>query len=77
MDLQMVEEMLELDVEDTWVQLARQAPPLGDLPIPVPRPSLDEGPHLSYAFQWFFFSFATVLVYALILRKRRRELAVE
>lgn len=77
MDLPKVEEMLELDVEDRWVQLVRQAPPLGDLPVPVPRPSLDDGPHLSYAFQWFFFSFATVVVYVLILRKQRRELAVE
>jgi cytochrome oxidase assembly protein ShyY1 len=75
-DLAKVEEMLGLDLEDSWVQLERQAPPLGDLPIPVPRPSLDEGPHLSYAFQWFFFSLGTVVVYALILRKRRRELAI-
>jgi len=77
MDLPKVEEMLELDVEDRWVQLVRQAPPLGDLPVPVPRPSLDEGPHLSYAFQWFFFSFATVVVYVLILRKQRRELTAQ
>lgn len=77
MDIPKVEEMLGLDVEDSWVQLERQAPPLGDLPVPVPRPSLDEGPHLSYAFQWFFFSAGTVVAYALILRKRRRELAIE
>lgn len=77
MDLPKVEEMLELDVEDRWVQLVRQAPPLGDLPVPVPRPSLDDGPHLSYAFQWFFFSFATVVVYVLILRKQRRELTAQ
>lgn len=77
MDLRKVEEMLDIDVEDAWVQLVRQAPPLGELPVPVPRPTLDEGPHLSYAFQWFFFSFGTVVVYALILRKRRNELAVQ
>ncbi len=76
-DLPVVEELLGIDVEDSWVQLAVQAPPLGDLPIPVPRPSLDEGPHLSYAFQWFFFSFGTVVVYGLILRSRLREPAGE
>lgn len=73
MDLTVIEEMLDLEVEDRWVQLVRQAPPLGDLPVPVPPPGLDEGPHLSYAFQWFFFSVGTVVVYALILRKRWRE----
>ena len=77
LDLATVEEMLDLDVEDSWVQLEQQAPPLAELPIPVPRPSLDEGPHLSYAFQWFFFSSATIVAYALILRRRRGELAVE
>jgi cytochrome oxidase assembly protein ShyY1 len=76
-DLPMVEELLGIAVEDSWVQLAVQAPPLGDLPVPVPRPSLDEGPHLSYAFQWFFFSLGTVVVYGLILRSRRREPADE
>jgi cytochrome oxidase assembly protein ShyY1 len=77
LDLDMVEEMLGLEVEGLWVQLSQQAPPLGELPIPVPRPSLDEGPHLSYAFQWFFFSIGTIVAYGLILRNRRRDLALE
>lgn len=76
-DLATVEELLDLEVEDLWVQLAEQAPPAGDLLKPVPPPSLDEGPHLAYAFQWFFFSFGTVVAYALILRKRHGELARE
>jgi len=70
-------EMLGLEFEESWVQLVQQAPPLGELPIPVPAPGLDEGPHLAYAFQWFFFSFGTVVAYVLILRKRTRELALE
>ena len=73
MDLAVIEEMLAVEVEDQWVQLVRQAPPLDEIPVPVPAPSLDEGPHLSYAFQWFFFSTATVVAYALILRTRWRE----
>lgn len=77
LDLDQVETMLDLDVADRWVQLVEQAPPLGELPIPVPPPGLDEGPHLSYAFQWFFFTTGTVVVYGLILRKRRRELTAE
>lgn len=77
LDIDQVETMLDLEVTDRWVQLVAQAPPLGELPIPVPPPGLDEGPHFSYAFQWFFFTTATVVVYGLILRKRRRELAAE
>lgn len=77
LDLDEVELMLGVELADRWVQLEVQAPPLENLPIPVPRPGLDEGPHLSYAFQWFFFSSATVVVYGLILRKKRRELALE
>lgn len=72
-DLDTVEELLGADVVDRWVQLERQDPPRGDLPVPVPPPTLDDGPHLSYAFQWFFFSTGTVIAYVLILRRRLRE----
>lgn len=72
-DLPQVEELLGIDLVDSWVQLVQQAPPLGDLPIPVPRPGLDEGPHLSYAFQWFFFSVGTIVAYFLIIRRQIRE----
>lgn len=74
LDLERVEEVLAIDdLGPVWVQLAEQAPPLGDIPVPVPPPGLDEGPHLAYAFQWFFFSAGTIVAYALILRRRRTE----
>ena len=38
-------------------------------PSRFPDPDLGEGPHLSYAFQWFFFSAGAVVVYGLILRR--------
>lgn len=70
MDLQRYEEVTGLDVVDRWLQLRSQAPAqAGELPVPVPLPPLDEGPHLSYAFQWFFFSAGTVVVYWIILRR--------
>lgn len=72
-DLATVDELLGEDVVDRWVQLAVQDPPRGDLPVPVPPPLLDDGPHLSYAFQWFFFSAGTVVAYVLILRRRLRD----
>ncbi len=77
MDLARFEEVSGVDVVDVWIRLRAQAPaqPEG-LPVPVPDPDLSEGPHLSYAFQWFFFSAGAVVVYALILRRaaaQRRE----
>ena len=73
LDLARVEELTGLDVADLWVQLDQQAPALGSIPVPVPPPGLDQGPHLSYAFQWFFFSTGTVVAYGLILRRRHDE----
>jgi len=69
-DLAVVSDAIGLDVADLWVQLESQVPASGDLPVPVPPPTLNDGPHLSYAFQWFFFSAAAVVVYVMILRRR-------
>ena len=70
MDLDRFEEVSGVDVEDTWIRLRAQSPPQPEeLPVPVPDPDLGDGPHLSYAFQWFFFSAGAVVVYALILRR--------
>ena len=70
MDLNRFEEVSGVDVEDTWIRLQAQSPPQPEgLPVPVPDPDLGEGPHLSYAFQWFFFSAGAVVVYGLILRR--------
>ena len=81
LDLDRVAELTGLDMAGLWVQLAQPHPASTasdsadtSLPVPVPPVSLDDGPHLSYAFQWFFFSAGTVVVYGLILTRRRREL---
>ena len=72
-DLDRYREVTGLDPAPIWVRLRAQDPPLGELPIPVPAPVLSDGPHLSYAFQWFFFSAGAAAVYGLILRRSRRE----
>ena len=77
LDLDSVEEVLGIEVADRWVQAVDPDWERGVLPIPVPRPTLDDGPHLSYAFQWFFFTVSTIVAYALILRRRRREADLE
>ena len=73
MDLDRYREVTGLEVIDRWLRLRIQEPSQsGELPVPVPPPPLDEGPHVSYAFQWFFFSVGTVVVYGLILRRTLR-----
>jgi cytochrome oxidase assembly protein ShyY1 len=60
------------------VQLLDQDPALTAAdPTPVPAPAPDEGPHLSYAVQWFIFSTIAVIGYPLILRRRAREVERE
>jgi surfeit locus 1 family protein len=41
----------------------------GDQITPVAQPDLHEGPHLSYAVQWFIFSTIAVVGYPLVLRR--------
>ena len=72
-DLDRYREVTGLDPAPVWIRLRSQDPPLGELPIPVPAPVLSDGPHLSYAFQWFFFSAGAAAVYGLILRRFHRE----
>jgi surfeit locus 1 family protein len=55
------------------LQLAAQTPPQpGSLPIPVRLPALSEGPHLSYAIQWFSFAVVALVGAVILLRRDRR-----
>ena len=57
-----------------WVQLTSSSPAqAGGEPEVLPLPTLDEGPHLSYAIQWFIFSTIAVVGYPLILRRKARD----
>ncbi len=69
-------------VAPEWVQMAPPerafAAPLAiegepQTPDPVPLPPLDEGSHLSYAFQWFTFAAMGGFVYVVILRRKAGE----
>lgn len=58
------------------VVLQATAPPAGgedaarDLPVILPAPSLDPGPHLSYAVQWFSFATIFLVGWAVLVAKR-------
>jgi surfeit locus 1 family protein len=60
---------LPYDVVPWFLQLQTQSPPSGELPLPEPPPELTEGPHLSYAFQWFAFATIAAVGYVILVRR--------
>ncbi|HXF57174.1 MAG TPA: SURF1 family protein [Actinomycetota bacterium] len=52
-----------------YLQLEAQRPLQGPFPAPVPLPARSEGPHLSYAIQWFLFATIAVVGWGLFLRR--------
>jgi cytochrome oxidase assembly protein ShyY1 len=56
-----------------YLELDTQAPARSSsIPTPVPEPDLGEGPHRSYAFQWFTFATIGTLGYGAVLARIRR-----
>ncbi len=45
----------------------------GTLPVPAPLPELGQGPHLSYAVQWFIFAAIALVGFAIIALREGRE----
>lgn len=45
-------------------------------PHPVALPSLDEGPHFSYAIQWFSFAVIALVGYAVMVLRRRPQKSI-
>jgi cytochrome oxidase assembly protein ShyY1 len=77
-DLERLDQQIDGDVLPFAIALRTQDPKVTpDEPLPPNAPDLSEGSHFSYTVQWFTFSFMTVVVYALILRRRAREIERE
>jgi cytochrome oxidase assembly protein ShyY1 len=78
-DVARLDQQVDADLLPFVVQLLEQTPwpDRSGQPEPVPAPALDEGPHLSYAVQWFIFTTVAVVGYPLILRRRARDLERE
>ncbi len=61
-------------LEPIFLELATQTPAQpGQLPVPPPPPEISQGPHLSYAFQWFSFALIGVVGYVILLRGVLRD----
>jgi cytochrome oxidase assembly protein ShyY1 len=75
-DLPRIQQQVRYDLYPVFVQLQTQAPPQpSDLPRPVPPEPLDNGPHLSYAIQWFSFAAIGLIGWPLVVRRAARERA--
>ncbi|HEX7095953.1 MAG TPA: SURF1 family protein [Acidimicrobiales bacterium] len=57
-----------MELAPVWLQRQAVEAERGPL-VAVPLPDLNEGPHLSYAVQWFIFTAIAVVGYPLILRR--------
>lgn len=67
-----LEERLPYDLYPGFVQLVTPDDP-GNYPVPLDEPRLDEGPHLTYAMQWFAFSVIALVGWALLVRASARH----
>jgi cytochrome oxidase assembly protein ShyY1 len=73
LDVRGIASALPYDVFPLPLQLVDQTPQQpGALPIPVPLPALSEGPHFSYAIQWFSFAVIALVGAVILLRRDRR-----
>jgi cytochrome oxidase assembly protein ShyY1 len=74
LDVEGIGSTLPYEVFPLPLVLARQTPPQqGSLPTPVPPPELSEGPHLSYAVQWFSLAGIAFIGAVILLRRDRRS----
>lgn len=55
-----------------YVALAEETPAVSPTPLLQQRPQLDEGPHLSYTFQWYLFGVLGFVAWGYLLREDYR-----
>ncbi len=73
-DVARIAKQLPYPIVPAYVQLQTQQPPQSGIqPRVLPEPVLDEGPHFSYAVQWFIFTTIALVGYPLILRRKARD----
>lgn len=58
-------------------QLASETPAAAAMPYPFPKPSVDEGTHLSYSLQWFAFGVLMFVGFGYAARQQARNAAID
>lgn len=59
-------------ITDFYGRLVSETPSYDDAPLPMPKPSLNEGNHLSYAIQWVIFGIMAFVAFFWAYRNERR-----
>lgn len=78
-DVPRVEAQVEVDLLPAYLQRLTSDPPEAagsdedPAVVALPRPELSDGPHLSYAVQWFIFTTIALVGYPLLLRRVARD----
>lgn len=73
-DLELISQRIENTSQSMYVQLIEQSPALlSEWPAPAVLPDLDEGPHFSYAMQWWFFSLVALTGWIVVVRRALRK----
>jgi cytochrome oxidase assembly protein ShyY1 len=60
-----------------YAQLAQETPAAAQNPVAFPKPSIDEGPHLSYSMQWFAFGVLFFVGFGYAARQQAKTDAYE
>lgn len=71
-DVQRIQHQVDVRLHPLFLQQTAPKTPEGELPILVEPPPRDEGPHRSYAIQWFLFATVVTVGYPLLMRRRAR-----
>jgi len=76
-DLPRLQQQTTQRLEPVYLQLVSSTPAERSFVRPIPLPATNDGPHLSYAIQWFIFATVGAAGWPLLLRKTARSEAAE
>ena len=76
-DLRRLQEQSDHELAPLFLQATSVEPPAPAVPVPRPPIATDDGPHLSYAAQWFIFATIGAVGWPLLLRRTARDLRHE
>ncbi|HEY0518414.1 MAG TPA: SURF1 family protein [Ilumatobacteraceae bacterium] len=68
-DIDVLSKQFDAPVAPMYIEQLESSPADDPSLEPIVAPTLDEGPHLSYAIQWFFFSLCAVVGWVLAVRR--------
>jgi len=68
LDIAAIAAQWDLPLYHGWVALLHEDPPAAESLTPLPEPTTEPGPHLSYAVQWFLFAIIGVGGFIVLIR---------